>query len=364
MTRNRPRQTAARPARRREDLPRTERQPLRPGAGDPGAVPRRRADHRSGRTGTSPGSTATRGRPRTGSRSSGRSWSSGSARGSRSGPTGGRPTSSPRPMPTGAPWRVRTVTSRGARGLPTRSARSSTSTTCSTPSSATSPALGPKLEPNQVDPVDWVYDIGENGDCGVDALISDNVRDYVDLFRRLAGAKGSFATKFVNRDLLDYDPRGGTRIRFSLMPQRIARVVDIRTSPIAERIAAIDAVRRRRATRSTSTSARSSTTKGGSTTTPPSSSRWPTRSPRRARAQLRAEVIFLTHNDRLHEVNMRLAPEGRRAPLGARPPGGEDLRDRRAERPVPPWAQGGAGRPSSAALLRAKLPECQIRYAF
>jgi len=69
--------------------------------------------------------------------------------------------------------------------------------------------LGPKPEVNQVDPVDWVYDIGENGDCGVDALISDNVRDYVDLFRRLRGAKGSFATKYVNRDLLNYDPKAG-----------------------------------------------------------------------------------------------------------------------------------------------------------
>lgn len=99
---------------------------------------------------------------------------------------------------------------------------------------------GPKPAPNQVDPNDWVYDIGENGDCSVDARISDNLRDLVALFRTLPGAKASFATKHVNRDLLDYDPAGKTRIRFSLMPAPMARLVDIRTSPMAERIAAID----------------------------------------------------------------------------------------------------------------------------
>ena len=44
---------------------------------------------------------------------------------------------------------------------------------------------GVKPAPNQCDPVDWVYDIGENSDCSADALVSDNVRDLVDLFARL-----------------------------------------------------------------------------------------------------------------------------------------------------------------------------------
>src|SRR3954469_4869217 len=62
--------------------------------------------------------------------------------------------------------------------------------------------LGPKPEPNQVDPRHWVYDVGENGNGSVDALISDNLRDLVTLFRGLPHAKASFATKHVNRDLL------------------------------------------------------------------------------------------------------------------------------------------------------------------
>lgn len=99
---------------------------------------------------------------------------------------------------------------------------------------------GVKSFANQCDPVDWVYDIGENSDCSADALVSDNVRDLVELFARIPNAKASFATKLVNRDLLGYDPRGGTRIRFSLMPEKTSRVVDIRTSEVSERIAALD----------------------------------------------------------------------------------------------------------------------------
>ena len=82
---------------------------------------------------------------------------------------------------------------------------------------------GVKTEGNQCDPVDWVYDIGENSDCSVDAAISDNLRDLVTLFGRIPNAKASFASNLVNRDLLDYEPRSGTRIRFSLMPAGISK---------------------------------------------------------------------------------------------------------------------------------------------
>src|SRR3954462_3984352 len=99
---------------------------------------------------------------------------------------------------------------------------------------------GTKAAADEADPVSWVYDIGENSDCSVDALVSDNVADLVDTFRELPTAKASFATKYVNRQLLDLDPQGRTRIRFSLMPERDARLLDIRTSSIPERIAAND----------------------------------------------------------------------------------------------------------------------------
>jgi spore photoproduct lyase family protein len=166
---------------------------------------------------------------------------------------------------------------------------------------------GPKGEANQCDPVDWVYDIGENSDCSVDARVSDNVADLVAHFARLEGAKASFATKHVNRDLLALDPRGGTRIRFSLMPRRDAKLLDIRTSSIDERIAAVDdfvaagyevhlnfspVVLRERW-----------------------QSEWAAlldeltdRLSPAARAQAACEVILLTHNEGLHEVNLGWHP--------------------------------------------------------
>ncbi len=99
-------------------------------------------------------------------------------------------------------------------------------------------AQGAKQEPNQCDRDAWVYDVSENGDCSVDALICDNTADLIAAFRALPTAKASFATKFVNPDLLGLDPGGRTRVRFSLMPQDDSRLLDIRTSPVARRIAA------------------------------------------------------------------------------------------------------------------------------
>ena len=52
----------------------------------------------------------------------------------------------------------------------------------------------------------WVHDIGENGDLSVNAAICNNIRDVVATFRDLPNAKGSFATKLVNPELLSYDP--------------------------------------------------------------------------------------------------------------------------------------------------------------
>lgn len=94
-----------------------------------------------------------------------------------------------------------------------------------------------KLLPALTDPEFWVYEIVENGDCSADAAICDNVKDLVHLFRRLDNAKLTFANKFVNRELLNYDPQRKTRIGFSLMPHQMPKLVDVRTTPLRERIA-------------------------------------------------------------------------------------------------------------------------------
>src|SRR3954454_5796604 len=99
---------------------------------------------------------------------------------------------------------------------------------------------GSKTTPDEVDSNYWVYEIGEGGDCSVDASICDNVKDLVNLFKELPNAKVTFATKFVNRNLLTYDPQGKTRIRFSLMPHKMSKLVDVRTSPISDRIAVMN----------------------------------------------------------------------------------------------------------------------------
>lgn len=221
---------------------------------------------------------------------------------------------------------------------------------------------GPLPEPDQIDGQAWVYDLGENGDLSVDAMVCDNVRDLVALFRDLPNAKASFATKWVNRDLLAYDPRGRTRIRFSLMPARIARIVDVRTAPISERIAAIDDF----LAAGYEVHANFSPVilyEGWEAD-------WAelfgeiddTLSPA-AKAQLKCEVILLTHNAGLHAVNLGWHPKAEA--LLWRPDiqeakrsegGGDNLRYRAG------WK--GAWLARFRALLGQRLPYCSVRYAF
>ncbi|KUI22141.1 radical SAM protein [Mycobacterium sp. GA-1285] len=221
---------------------------------------------------------------------------------------------------------------------------------------------GVKPQPNQCDPVDWVYDIGENSDCSVDAMVSDNVRDLVELFGRIPNAKASFATKLVNRDLLDYDPRGGTRVRFSLMPADTSRVLDVRTSKIAERIAAIDdfvdagyevhlnfsPVVVHENWLSDWAELLEQVADGTSHQT---------------KQQLAAEIIFLTHNEGLHDVNLGWHPKGE--DLLWRPDLQQVKRSQSGQwnvRYKSPWK--GRWVNELTDLVAAKLPTCRVRYAF
>lgn len=97
----------------------------------------------------------------------------------------------------------------------------------------------PKV-PNQTDAQYYTYDIGCNSDVSVDATLSDSVARTLDFFRNHSRAKATFATKFVNRDLLSLDPQRKTRVRFSLMPAEVSKRVDVRTDPIEQRLAAIN----------------------------------------------------------------------------------------------------------------------------
>ncbi|HWS37693.1 MAG TPA: spore photoproduct lyase family protein [Actinoplanes sp.] len=221
---------------------------------------------------------------------------------------------------------------------------------------------GVKPEPNECDPVDWVYDIGENSDCSVDALVSDNVRDLVELFTRLPNAKASFATKYVNRELLGWNPRGRTRIRFSLMPQADAKLLDIRTSPIAERIGAIDdfvAAGYEVHVNFSPVVVRDGWLADWAELLDQLDAGISAESKR----QLAAEVIMLTHNRGLHEVNLGWHP--RAEDLLWRPELQQIKRSQNGDLNVRyrTGAKGGYVR-SLTDLITRRTPYLRIRYAF
>ncbi|GJE74457.1 spore photoproduct lyase family protein [Methylorubrum suomiense] len=221
---------------------------------------------------------------------------------------------------------------------------------------------GPLAEPDLFDEAAWVYDLGENGDLSVDAMICDNVRDLVALFRGLPNAKASFATKWVNRELLDYDPQGRTRIRFSLMPARIAKIVDVRTAPIAERIAAIDDF----LAAGYEVHVNFSPVilyEGWEADWAELFAEIDDRLSEAAKRQLKCEIIMLTHNAGLHAVNLGWHPKAEA--LLWRPDiqetkrsegGGDNLRYRTG------WK--GKWLTRFRALLAERLPYCTVRYAF
>jgi spore photoproduct lyase len=222
---------------------------------------------------------------------------------------------------------------------------------------------GMKLEPTQADPEHWVYELGTNSDCSVDAAISDNVRDLVGLFRELPNAKATFATKFVNRELLEYDPRGKTRLRFSLMPPEASKLVDVRTSRVEDRIAAINDFME--AGYEVNVNFGPVVVKHG----------WredyaelfgmlDDALSEAAKEQLAAEVIFLTHTRELHEVNLRWHPKGEE--ILWRPDLQEHKMSQASGERVLRYERNlkrGLVR-EFRELLQEQMPYCKVRYAF
>jgi spore photoproduct lyase family protein len=221
---------------------------------------------------------------------------------------------------------------------------------------------GFKMTPTAPDADEWVYELGCNSDMSIDAAISDNVRDLVAMFRGIPGAKATFATKWVNRDLLEYDPQRKTRIRFSLMPHQMSKLVDIRTSPVKERIAAINDF----VEAGWEVNVNFSPVIVGDGFLDDYDALFKevdaALSPA-AKAQMTAEVIFLTHNAGMHEVNMEWHP--RAETVLWRP----DLQENKTS------MMGGHNVRYKVKLkqplveqfctrLRAKMPYCAIRYAF
>lgn len=171
---------------------------------------------------------------------------------------------------------------------------------------------GPKTEPNQQDPDLWVYDIGCNNDNSLDATYSNNPVKLIKAFSEMEYAKASFATKFVNEDAwLSVDPKGKTRIRYSLMPQEISKFVDIRTSPISERIKSMN--RLVEAGYEVHANFSPVIVYGGDQWAKDWKKLWEEMNDvlsQKVKDQIKCEVIFLTHSQKLHELNMNWNPKG------------------------------------------------------
>jgi spore photoproduct lyase len=93
-------------------------------------------------------------------------------------------------------------------------------------------------KPNQTHEEYITYDISCNEDFALHAKYHQWERIF-DFFILHPRAMASFATKYVNDDLLKFNPQGKVRIRFSLMPEALRQKLEPNTTPIHERLNAV-----------------------------------------------------------------------------------------------------------------------------
>ena len=94
-------------------------------------------------------------------------------------------------------------------------------------------------KPNQTHESFITYDISCNEDFALHAKYH-NWKEIFDFFKNHDKAMGSFATKYVNPELLKYNPNGKVRIRFSLMPTEYSCYLEPETSSISHRVSSIN----------------------------------------------------------------------------------------------------------------------------
>jgi len=95
-------------------------------------------------------------------------------------------------------------------------------------------------KPNQTHKAHITYDIA----CNEDFALHRKHHDWefiFDFFRKHPIAMATFATKIIPIEFLNYDPDKKVRIRFSLMPQVISSKLEPNTPAIIDRIKAVDA---------------------------------------------------------------------------------------------------------------------------
>lgn len=94
-------------------------------------------------------------------------------------------------------------------------------------------------KPNQTDEKYITYDIACNEDFALHSKYYPWEKIF-EFFKNHPIAKATFATKIVPVNFLEFNPRYKVRIRFSLMPQKLSDVLEPNTSKIIDRIKAID----------------------------------------------------------------------------------------------------------------------------
>lgn len=93
-------------------------------------------------------------------------------------------------------------------------------------------------KPNQTHEEYITYDIGAYTDIALHAKHIEWERIF-DFFLMHPRAMGSFATKYVNEKLLSFNPEGKIRIRFSLIPEQLHKHLEPNTSTIMQRLQAV-----------------------------------------------------------------------------------------------------------------------------
>lgn len=221
---------------------------------------------------------------------------------------------------------------------------------------------GAFTQPDHIDDKYWVYEFGEQGDCSADAAICDNVKDLINLYKEIPNAKLTFATKFVNRQMLTYDPQLKTRMRFSLMPHKMSKLVDVRTSPISDRIDVMNDF----ADAGYEVNVNFAPVifyEGWIEDWIVLFEELNDKLNNKVKQQLVCEIIFLMHNERLHEVNMGWHPKAEEVlwkpelqEVKYSQTGGRNVRYKRGLKKelVDEMID----------LVHDKLPYCKIRYAF
>lgn len=95
----------------------------------------------------------------------------------------------------------------------------------------------PDKTANQCDDRYWLLDIGCNTDVALHFKQLDWLKVF-EFFKNHKKLKGSFATKWVNRDVINYCPERKVRMRYSMMPQNVADIVHPKMSTNVEKILA------------------------------------------------------------------------------------------------------------------------------